>query len=512
MKKLLIGAMALLSIQAQSQTLTKTNLEKLTESSWQDGISLLKEIVSMPNDAFFPEQIEVNIKWCEAQFQQRGWTTERLETGGIPLLLVGKQNPKSAKTALFYFHVDGQAVDRSRWQQPDPYTPVLKEQQANGQWEIIPIEKLQQEYNPDWRIYARSSSDDKGPLAMFITAWDALNKAGISPDYSVKIILDFEEEQGSPKLPGAVNQYKEKLAADLMLIMDGPRHTSNLPTLSYGARGISEIFLTTYGPKLPQHSGHYGNYAPNPALLMSQLLASMKDEEGRVVIPGFYDGINLSAEERAILNAVPDDEPAIKKRLGLGRTDQVGATYQESIQYPSLNIRGLKSAWIGPEARTIVPDVALAEMDMRLVPESDPKRLIKLIEEHITKQGFHIVRQDPTDEERMNYPKIVKVNTSISYQAFRTPLNSPAGDWLRKAMTRAFDQAPVQIRISGGSIPISPFVDALGIPAVTIPTVNADNNQHSPNENLRLGNYKEGILTIMSVLSEPMEKMALPKK
>jgi acetylornithine deacetylase/succinyl-diaminopimelate desuccinylase-like protein len=488
----------------QAQTLNQTQLEALTEKQWQPALNLLNEIVAMPNDAFFPEQIEVNIAWCEKIFGERGWTQERLETGGIPLLLVEKKQPNSKKTALFYFHVDGQAVDRSRWFQPDPYIPVLKEQKADGTWEIISMDRLKEEYNADWRIFARSSSDDKGPLAMFISAWDALEEAGVSPDYSIKIILDFEEEQGSPRLPAAVIQYKDKLTADLMLIMDGPRHTSNEPTLSYGARGISELFLTTYGPKLPQHSGHYGNYAPNPALLLSQLLASMKDENGRVVIPGFYDGISFNESEKAILAAVPDDEVAIKKRLGISRTDQVGQSYQESIQYPSLNIRGMRSAWVGPEARTIVPEIAVAELDMRLVPESDPNRLFGLIETHIKAQGFHIVENDPTDEERMKYPKIVKVRKSISYQAFRTSMDSEAGAWLRKGMNRAFGKDPVQIRISGGSIPISPFVDALGIPAVTIPTVNADNNQHSPNENLRLGNYKEGILTIMSVLTQPM--------
>jgi acetylornithine deacetylase/succinyl-diaminopimelate desuccinylase-like protein len=141
---------------------------------------------------------------------------------------------------------------------------------------------------------------------------------------------------------------------------------------------------------------------------------------------------------------------------------------------------------------------------MRLVPESDPVRLFELIKTHIREQGFYITEKDPNDAERMTHPKIVKVGTSISYQAFRTPMDSPTGAWLRKAMNRAFGQDPVQIRISGGSIPISPFVDALGIPAVTIPTVNADNNQHSPNENLRLGNYKEGIRAIMSVLTEKM--------
>lgn len=511
MKKILLLAVSLICFQSFAQELKKAALEDLTEQNWQHGLSLLQEIVNMPNDAFYPEQIETNIAWSEKQFGERGWTTERLATDGIPLLLVGKRSPGATKTILFYFHMDGQAVDRSKWNQEDPYSPVLKSQNAHGDWEIIPTSKLQHEYDPNWRIFARSTSDDKGPVAMFLTAWDGLAKENIAPDYNVKIILDFEEEQGSPKLPGAVVKYKEKLAADMMLILDGPRHISNEPTLSFGARGISDLTLTTYGPKFPQHSGHYGNYAPNPALLLSQLLASMKDENGRVLIPGYYDGIELTAEEKEILSKVPDDEEAIQKKLGIGRTDNVGQTYQESIQYPSLNIRGLASAWVGNEARTIVPATAVAEIDIRLVPESDPERLFGLVKNHIEEQGFHIVTKDPSDEERMNYPKIVKVDFSISYQAFRTPLDSEAGQWLRASMNRAFGKEPVQIRISGGSIPISPFVDALGIPAVTIPTVNADNNQHSPNENIRLGNYKEGITTIMAILTEKTVD-SLPKK
>ena len=502
MKRLLLLSFSLACFQAFSQAPDKNKLELLTEQHWQHGVELLQEIVSMPNNAVFPEQIEVNIKWSEDQFESRGYSSERLATGGIPLLLLEKKQPGATKTALFYFHMDGQAVDLSKWFQADPYKPVLKEIQENGEWTEIPSDRLKTEYDPNWRIFARSTSDDKGPVAMFLTAWDALAEAGISPDYNVKIILDFEEEQGSPRLPSAVVKYKEKLAADMMLIMDGPRHTSNEPTLSFGARGIADLTLTTYGPKFPQHSGHYGNYAPNPALLLSQLLASMKDTNGRVTIPGYYDGIILTQTEKEILSKVPDDEDAIQRKLGIGRTDNVGNSYQESIQYPSLNIRGLESAWVGKEARTIVPATATAEIDVRLVPESDPERLFGLIKNHIEDQGFFIVSEDPTDEQRMKHPKIVKMVYSISYQAFRTPMDSETGKWLRSAMNRAFGKDPVQIRISGGSIPISPFVDALGIPAVTIPTVNSDNNQHSPNENIRLGNYKEGITTVMSILTQ----------
>jgi len=366
------------------------------------------------------------------------------------------------------------------------------------------MDTLTTAYDPEWRIFGRATSDDKGPLAMFITAWDAMVATNRLPNYNIKIILDFEEEIGSPNLPQAVLVHQQKLKADMMLIMDGPRHQSNEPTLTFGARGISRISLTTYGPRAAQHSGHYGNYAPNPALRLSQLLASMKDDDGRVTISGFYDGINLTPEETKMLQQVPDDEEEIMSKLGIAATDKVGSSYQESIQYPSLNIRGMSSGWVGKEARTIVPAEAIAEIDIRLVPESNPERLFELVKDHIRNQGFHILEQDPTEEDRMTYPKLVKWDGSISYQAFRTPSDSPPGIWLESAFQRAFGKSPVKIRMGGGSIPISPFIDALNIPAVTVVTVNPDNNQHSPNENIRLGNFKEGIKTMLAILTQPL--------
>ena len=195
-------------------------------------------------------------------------------------------------------------------------------------WEEIPWELIE-EYNDDRRVFARSTSDAKGPVAMFLAALDALAEAQIEPNYNLKIIMDFEEELGSPRLPAAVKENAKLLAADMLIIFDGPRHITNRPTLSFGARGIATITLTTYGPIVPQHSGHFGNYAPNPALRLSKLLASMKDDDGRVIIPGFYDGIILTPETETILRAVPDDENQIRERLQLGSVDKVGSYYQE---------------------------------------------------------------------------------------------------------------------------------------------------------------------------------------
>jgi acetylornithine deacetylase/succinyl-diaminopimelate desuccinylase-like protein len=463
------------------------------------------EFLRLPNDARRPEQLEPNLRWLEQSFGRRGFTMRRLANGGIDLVLAERRVSGARRTVLFYLHVDGQPVDSSRWQQESPYVPVLKRMDADGQWNALPWEALRGTFDPEWRIFARSAADDKGPIAMLLAAWDALTEAGQLPAYNVKVIFDPEEEIGSHHLPAAVEQYGALLQADALVILDGPMHLSNRPTLIFGGRGNATVTLTTYGPRAPQHSGHYGNYAPNPALQLTRLLASMKDDAGRVTIPGFYDGIELDAATQASLAAVPDDEQALRRRLGIAGADSVGANLQEALQYPSLNIRGLNAGWVGDEARTIIPDAAVAELDIRLVRESDPRRLLRLLREHIEGQGFHLIDGEPTEAERLNIPRLIALSQEISYTAFRTDMDTPVGRWLAGALTRTFGEPPVRIRTMGGSVPIAPFIDVLRVPAVILPLVNSDNNQHSPNENLRLGNYLDGVRTLIGVLNTPLE-------
>ncbi len=464
---------------------------------------MLQELLSIPNDAFYPEAIEKNVRWCEEAFENRAFTTTRIPTSAAPLLLAERKHPGAKQTVLVYLQLDGQPVDSTRWFQKSPYTPALKKRLPNGEWEAIPWENITN-YEDDWRVFARSASDAKGPVAMFLAALDAASDNRIIPNYNLKVIMDFEEELGSPRLPQAVTDNAALLKADMLIIFDGPRHITNKPTLTFGARGIATITLTTYGPVVPQHSGHFGNYAPNPALRLSKLLASMKDDNGRVTIPGFYDGVTIDKSTETILKAVPDNEAQIKDRLQIKSADGVGRYYQEAIQYPSLNIRGMQSGWINEKVRTIIPGWARAEIDVRLVLETDPERLIGLVKDHVKTQGYHILDSEPTKEERLAHDKIATFTYEISYQSFRTPFNSTVGIWLRSALSKAFGEDPVMIRMSGGSIPISPFVTTLNIPAVTVPTVNRDNNQHSPNENLRLGNYRDGIKTMLAILGEKL--------
>ena len=259
--------------------------------------------------------------------------------------------------------------------------------------------------------------------------------------------------------------------------------------------------LVTYGPRLAQHSGHYGNFLPNPAFDLSRILASLKSPDGVVQIPGFYDGVLIDDAAREALARVPDDEEAILASMGLARAEEVAESLQLALQYPSLNVRGLGAAWIGEQSRTIIPPTATAELDIRLVKESNPERLIRLLREHIESLGFMVLDRAPTAAERAKYPRIASLTHELSYGAFRSSFDAAAGRMARAGMRFLYGEDPILIRTMGGSIPIAPLVDTLGIPAATVPTVNIDNNQHSPNENIRYGNFVEGIVILMSVLS-----------
>jgi acetylornithine deacetylase/succinyl-diaminopimelate desuccinylase-like protein len=232
----------------------------------------------------------------------------------------------------------------------------------------------------------------------------------------------------------------------------------------------------------------------------------MKDDEGRVTIPGYYDGVGFDEAALEVMRSVPDDEVALRRRLGIAEAEKVGESYQEAMQYPSLNVRGLKAADVGDKARTIVPDSATAELDLRTVPETPPEALFAKLRSHVEAQGFHLVDAEPTDEERAAYPKLASLElapVTASGTAVRTELSAPVGDWLRRSFTKAYGQEPVQIRMMGGTVPTGVAVGALNVPFAIVPLVNADNNQHSFDENIRLGNYLDGVRGLVALLTEP---------
>jgi acetylornithine deacetylase/succinyl-diaminopimelate desuccinylase-like protein len=488
----------LFSITSYSQLLNKKQINDYTKSELLGSLNTYKDFLKLPNDGNYPDQINQNLRWCDSTFKKLGFNTQTIVSRGIPHLYAEKIRNKNLPNVLFYLQIDGQPVDPTAWDQEDPFVPQLKDNFGNKiSWETL----SQKGIDPNYKIFARSASDSKGPAMCFITALKICKEKNISPDFNIKVIMDFQEELSSPTIAELVESHRELLSADRLMIMDGTRHISNIPTLMFGARGIATATLTVYGAKENLHSGQYGNYAPNPAFKLAQLLAGMKDKDGKVTIPGFYDGVLISDEDKKGFALVPENKDSLNQRLGIAQEEKVGDSYQEAMQYPSLNIRGLRSAWVGKEVRTTIPNLAIAEIDMRLIPETPGERQLNLLREYLIASGVTIVKGLPTDEQRAKYPLLANFEIKEGSLPFRTPMESPIGTWLSKAMERAVDKH-VKVRLTGGSQPMASFIETLQVPAVSIRIPNPDNNIHGPNENLRVGNYEEGIRMCLAILTQ----------
>ena len=485
---------------------------KATVTAWVDAhqreiVGELLKALAIPNVADDQPNIRRNAEHLRGLLSRRGFAAELLETEGNPLVYGALTVPGATRTVLFYCHYDGQHVDAKAWKQPDPFVPVLRRGLLADQPATIDPASVTR-FDPEMRIYARSASDDKAPIVALLSAIDALKASGLAPSSNVRVILDGEEEASSPSLVPAIGKYKDRLRADLMVILDGPTHSSGRPTLVYGARGIATVDLTVFGPKSGVHSGNYGNWMPNPAMRLASLLASMKDDTGKVTVPGYYDAVApLTAEERAMLDAVPEDTERMLRTFGVAQPERAFPRLQDAMQYPTLNVRGLASSFVGAGARTIIPDRATAAIDIRLVKETTAADLVAKLRAHVEKQGYHLVTDaemrdgSPDDRTRAAHARLAQLTVlGPTTAAFRTPPSDPHARAVAAALTRTFAAPPVQLRTLGGTVPIAPFIEALGFPAVLVPTVNFDNNQHEENENLRLGTFFESIVTIASVL------------
>lgn len=465
------------------------------------------DFLKIPNVMFkSTADMRRNADWVEAAFRRHGFTAAQLPDGETPMVYAQwPGNRPGLPTVLFYAHMDGQAVFADQWQTP-PFTPTLRHKDADGRWQTLPLERLSGPLDPEWRLFARSAADDKAPIIMLMAAMDALRAAGKKPAINVKIIIDSHEEGGPPTLTGVVAQNREKLKADAVVMLDGPMHPSNRPTLVFGHRGGAGFTLTVYAAREELHSGHYGNFSPNPAFALARLAAAMKDENGRVLIPGFYDGVAFDAHTRAVLAAVPDDAEAMRRRLGIARSEKVGDNYQEAMNYPSLNITAMKSG--EPESRrSIIPATATAWFEMRTVPATPGERQLALVRKWVEAQGYHLVKGAPTEEERARWPLLAAFSGGGGgLEPLMTPLEEPLGRWASRALKKQSGQDPVRIPIMGGGVPTAPFVQGLGVPIVLLPLVNADDNQHAANENLRLGNYLYGVEALAGLFLEKWER------
>jgi acetylornithine deacetylase/succinyl-diaminopimelate desuccinylase-like protein len=476
--------------------------QKLAQGTFHEYLELL----ALPNDAINPADIQRNADFLERAFKKRGFSTRQLDNKGKPMLYAEwPRKLPGAKTVLYYMHFDGQPVVDKEWSQPSPWKPVVKQRTSAGSWEVVTSEALfAATLDPELRIFARSASDDKAPIMMFLAAFDGLKAMGVEPAINVKVLLDSEEEKGSPSIRGVALASKDLLRCDALIIHDGPRHQSERPTIVFGNRGAASVSLVVYGPRQPLHSGHFGNYVPNPAVRLARLIATMKDDQGRVTVAGYYDRVRLTAAEKKILAETGDDEAAIRRRTGISKAELVGGNLQEALQFPSLNVRGMAAASVGDKASNIIPHQAIADFDLRTTPETPPEYLFGLLQKHIQAQGYHLVNGPPTDEERAAHDKLATLTMGAGSRSVRTPLDAPIGKWAYASLQQtSLSGPPVRIRMMGGSVPTDSLVETLGAPFVIVPLVNGDNNQHTFDENMRVGHYVEGIRAIAGMLRSP---------
>jgi len=460
----------------------------------------LVEFLKLPNVAADIPSMRRNAEALLEMMAGRGIEARLLETAGPPYVFGELRVPAATRTILFYAHYDGQPVDPSRWVGHDPFTPVLRDAPLEAGGRIIDF-PTHEKYDPDWRLYARSAADDKSPIVAMLVALDALRAGSVDPTANLKFLFEGDEEAGSPNLGALVREHRELLMADLVVAADGPRDPSGRPTLYFGARGIVSAEVTVYGPLRPLHSGHYGNWAPNPAMRLAQLLATMKDPEtGRIRVDGFYDDVvPLTDFEVQAIAEAPNDDLEQMQTFAIAAPESDGSRLL-LLNQPSLNVRGLRSGWVGSEARTIVPDRAIASIDLRLVKAIDPGEQVRRLIAHIERQGYHVVTDEPDPDTCRRYPRLARVVTSDGYPAFRTSMDLPVSRALIAAVETHTGQSPVKLPTLGGSVPLYQFTDVLRVPTVGIPIVNHDNNQHSPNENLRMGHLWSGIEILASAM------------
>jgi len=454
----------------------------------------LVDLLSIPNVASDRAAIERNAEFLRAMLERRGVRAEILRAGDAPPAVFGELRvPDARRTIVFYAHFDGQPVDPAQWAS-DPWKPVLRDRPLEQGGRDIPWSALPTPIPGQWRLYARSASDDKAPIVALLTALEALRAAGIPLSVNVAFFFEGEEEAGSPHLRAILQKYADRLKADAWILCDGPIHQTGRHQVYFGARGIVDLELTVYGPVRPLHSGHYGNWAPNPAMLLAHLLAGMRAENGRIRIPGFYDDVRpLTESERRALAEIPDPDASLREELGLGWSEGERRRWVELIMEPALNVRGLRAGHVGEAAQNAIPTEATASIDFRLVPDQTPESVRRRVEEHIRRQGFTLLSEPPTLEQRRRYPKIARLVWGSGYPPARTSMDLPIARALVRLIEEAVQAPIVKMPTLGGSIPMYLFHEVLNVPVIGVPIVNHDNNQHGANENVRVQNLWDGI-------------------
>jgi acetylornithine deacetylase/succinyl-diaminopimelate desuccinylase-like protein len=489
-----------------AQALAQTNAAAQAARHWrqQHERSIVDEFVtllSIPNVARDRDDIQRNAEAIAAMMAKRGLAPKLVSVpGGNPIVFGEVRTPGATRTIAFYSHYDGQPLDPREWASP-PFTPTLRDKPLEDGGRVIPLPPAGTAFDPEWRLYARAAADAKAPIIALMAAVDAIRAAGMTFKANVKFVFEGEEEDGSANLEPTLAAHRDLFAADLWLMCDGPLYQTRQQSIIFGARGLTRVDITVYGPRSELHSGHYGNWAPNPAMTLARLMTSMKDENGRVLVGHFYDDVEpLGAVEQRALDEAPAIDADLMRQFWLGSTDGRPRTLNELIAVPSLNIRGMASSRIGAEASNVIPASATVTIDVRIVKGMDGRRTGERIADHVRSQGFFVVDREPTAEERRAHPKVAKVVIGRPGVASRTPMDLPISQEVIRTVESARGRA-VKLPTMGGGLPLDAIERPLGTRTIVIPIGNHDNNQHSFDENLRIQNLWDGIELMAALLT-----------
>ncbi len=489
-----------------SMALAQSDPTALAARRWRQQherviVDELVALAALPNITGDQERLLRNAEFIVGMLERRGITASRVSVpGGTPVVVGELRASGATRTIVFYAHYDGQPLDSREWTTP-PFEPVLRDRAIEAGGKVIPLPGAGARFNPESRLYARSISDDKAPIVAMLSALDALRAEGIRPKANIKFVFEGEEEASSTNLEKTIAANRDLFAGDVWFICDGPEYPTRQQSVVFGSRGTQVFDLTTYGPRVELHSGHYGNWAPNPALALARILTSMKDSNGRVLIDGFYDQVEpLGPVEREAIARAPLIDRDLMRDLWLGATDGQPATINELITSPSLNIRGMGSARIGAQATNVIPSTATATLDIRLVKGMDVGRTQELVSAHLRKLGLFVVNADPSPEVRRAHPQVAKLVFRRGVPASRTRMDLPISQEVLRVVEAARGDI-VKLPMMGGQVPLEAIERPLGTTTILMPIVNHDNNQHSFDENLRIQNLWDGIELMAALLA-----------
>jgi acetylornithine deacetylase/succinyl-diaminopimelate desuccinylase-like protein len=446
-----------------------------------------------------PASVRATGEWLAALMQRRGLEGRVLETGGNPAVFGERRVPGATRTVLLYCHYDTKPIPLKGWLQPDPLEPVFRRGLAENGAPPVALERVADDELGGLLLHARGASDDKGPIWSHLGAIELMDALGVTPAVNVKFIFDGEEEVGSPFFGPFTEAHRDLLAADVVLVTDGPKHASGRPTISGGARGMVKVELMIEAARRDLHSGNFA--VPNPAWTLAGLLASMATPDGQPLIEAFEeDVVGPTAAERRMMAEVPLDLAALEQELGV----RLPADYLERLMFhPTLTIRGLSSGFVGAEANTIIPHRATVALDIRMVKNQRWATVYRRLVDHIRARGFTVLESPDEPLPDALRGRAVRVVDRGGYDPARTSLDLPVSREVIATVERAHGgQRAVLLPTIGGSVPIWAFTDVLRVPTLLVPYANAGNRQHAPNEHLRLDHLFRGVRTTAQLLTD----------